>query len=349
MELDLKIELGRTQMHLEDVLKLHKGSVVPLDKLAGDPVDIFVNGRLIARGEVLVLNDNFCVRVAELITAEAPRRLNPLQHSRSRHGCHEHNQYWRSVWPRCWPPSPSVRAGFQSIDPTTAASSVVPPHTTVMPTTMGLPNRMGSACQVGPQFRDRRRRSNSQRRTPFSWLGGNKTVKVHCLCRRDSEPMKPLCRWRRGQSSSGEASTGGSEALFTTLGSLALVLCLFFAAAYVLRRGTPHALAALPGEVVEILGRAPLPGRHQMHLVRCGHKLLLVAISTAGADTLTEITDPAEVDRLCGLCRQHHPHSATTAFRNVLNQFGGEADTPSMKSRTGRKTRMAGAIEDGDA
>lgn len=70
VELDLKIELGRTQMYLEDVLKLRKGSVVPLDKLAGDPVDIYVNGRLIARGEVLVLNDNFCVRVAELITAE---------------------------------------------------------------------------------------------------------------------------------------------------------------------------------------------------------------------------------------------------------------------------------------
>lgn len=70
VELDLKIEFGRTQMYLEDVLKLRKGSVVPLDKLAGDPVDIFVNGRLIAKGEVLVLNDNFCVRVAELITAE---------------------------------------------------------------------------------------------------------------------------------------------------------------------------------------------------------------------------------------------------------------------------------------
>jgi flagellar motor switch protein FliN/FliY len=67
VELDLKIELGRTQMYLEDVLKLRRGSVVPLDKLAGDPVDIFVNGRLIARGEVLVMNDNFCVRVAELI------------------------------------------------------------------------------------------------------------------------------------------------------------------------------------------------------------------------------------------------------------------------------------------
>ncbi len=70
VELDLKIELGRTHMYLEDVLKLNKGAVVPLDKLAGDPVDIYVNGRLIARGEVLILNDNFCVRVAELVAGE---------------------------------------------------------------------------------------------------------------------------------------------------------------------------------------------------------------------------------------------------------------------------------------
>ena len=71
VELDLKIELGRTHMQLEDVLRLRKGAVVTLDKLAGDPVDIYVNGRLIARGEVLVLNDNFCVRVAELIVGQA--------------------------------------------------------------------------------------------------------------------------------------------------------------------------------------------------------------------------------------------------------------------------------------
>lgn len=71
VELDLRIEFGRTHMYIEDVLKLRKGSVVSLDKLAGDPVDIFVNDRLIARGEVLVLNDNFCVRVAELIAGES--------------------------------------------------------------------------------------------------------------------------------------------------------------------------------------------------------------------------------------------------------------------------------------
>ena len=70
VELNLKIELGRTHMHLEEVLRLKKGAVVTLDKLAGDPVDIYVNGRLIARGEVLVLNDNFCVRVAELVVGE---------------------------------------------------------------------------------------------------------------------------------------------------------------------------------------------------------------------------------------------------------------------------------------
>ena len=71
VQLDVRIELGRTHMQLEEVLKLNKGAVVPLDKLAGDPVDIYVNGRLIARGEVLVLNDNFCVRVAELIVGES--------------------------------------------------------------------------------------------------------------------------------------------------------------------------------------------------------------------------------------------------------------------------------------
>jgi flagellar motor switch protein FliN/FliY len=70
VELDMRIELGRTHMYLEDVLQLRKGSVVPLDKLAGDPVDVYVNGRLVARGEVLVLNDNFCVRIAELISGD---------------------------------------------------------------------------------------------------------------------------------------------------------------------------------------------------------------------------------------------------------------------------------------
>ena len=67
VDLNVKIELGRARMLVEDVLRLSEGSVVELDKLAGDPVDVFVNDRLVARGEVLVLNDNFCVRVNEIV------------------------------------------------------------------------------------------------------------------------------------------------------------------------------------------------------------------------------------------------------------------------------------------
>lgn len=68
VDLNVKIELGRTKMLVEDVLRLGEGSVVELDKLAGDPVDVYVNDQLVARGEVLVLNDNFCVRINEIVT-----------------------------------------------------------------------------------------------------------------------------------------------------------------------------------------------------------------------------------------------------------------------------------------
>jgi len=67
VELGVSIELGRTEMMVEDVLKLGSGAVVELDKLAGDPVDVRVNGRLVARGEVIVLNDNFCIRISEIV------------------------------------------------------------------------------------------------------------------------------------------------------------------------------------------------------------------------------------------------------------------------------------------
>lgn len=67
VNLDVTIELGRIEMLVEDVLRLGSGSVVELDKLAGDPVDVYVNNRLIARGEVLVLNDNFCIRISEIV------------------------------------------------------------------------------------------------------------------------------------------------------------------------------------------------------------------------------------------------------------------------------------------
>jgi flagellar motor switch protein FliN/FliY len=70
MDISLKVtvELGRTRMTFHQVLELQNGSVVELDRLAGDPVDIFVNDRIIARGEVVVVDDKFGVRITELIS-----------------------------------------------------------------------------------------------------------------------------------------------------------------------------------------------------------------------------------------------------------------------------------------
>ena len=65
--LKVRVELGRRKLTVEDILALGEGSVVELDKLAGEPVDILVNDRVVARGELLVMDDNFCVRVSEIL------------------------------------------------------------------------------------------------------------------------------------------------------------------------------------------------------------------------------------------------------------------------------------------
>ncbi len=86
VELHVTVELGRTQMLVEDVLRLSEGSVVELDKLAGDPVDVYVNGRLIARGEVLVLNDSFCIRISEIV-ADLEAQVEQAAHQQlAQHG-----------------------------------------------------------------------------------------------------------------------------------------------------------------------------------------------------------------------------------------------------------------------
>ena len=105
-------------------------------------------------------------------------------------------------------------------------------------------------------------------------------------------------------------------------GSLLLVLGVFLALVWVLRRASPQGAALLPPEAFEVLGRAPLANRQQAHLLRCGNKLLLVSASTTGTEPLTEITDPAEVERLTELCRRAKPTIATTALGRILGQKG---------------------------
>jgi flagellar motor switch protein FliN len=68
VHLKVTVELGKTRLQLRQVLELQQGSVVELDRLAGDPVDVYINERLFARGEVIVVDDKFGVRITELIS-----------------------------------------------------------------------------------------------------------------------------------------------------------------------------------------------------------------------------------------------------------------------------------------
>ena len=75
VNLPVSIELGRTKMSIADILGLGPGSVVELNKLAGEPVDVLINYKIVAKGEVIVIDENFGVRITQLMTPEERLKL----------------------------------------------------------------------------------------------------------------------------------------------------------------------------------------------------------------------------------------------------------------------------------
>ncbi|MDQ2858188.1 MAG: flagellar motor switch protein FliN [Candidatus Eremiobacteraeota bacterium] len=73
VSLGVSAELGRCTMRVSDVLKLGKGSIVELDRLAGSAIDVLVNNRLVARGDVVAVDERFGVRITEVVARKAPR------------------------------------------------------------------------------------------------------------------------------------------------------------------------------------------------------------------------------------------------------------------------------------
>jgi flagellar biogenesis protein FliO len=126
-----------------------------------------------------------------------------------------------------------------------------------------------------------------------------------------------------GEQRGGARPMSAASSFLTGLASLAIVLGLFFFAAWVMRRGLALGAAPLPSEVVEVLGRTALVGRQNAHLVRCGNKLLLVFLAAGVAKTLTEIDDPSEVERLTVICRRNRSPGTGPSFRQALQQIGG--------------------------
>jgi flagellar biogenesis protein FliO len=115
--------------------------------------------------------------------------------------------------------------------------------------------------------------------------------------------------------------------MYPVICALAVVIGAFLLFAWAMKRGgrlTGGKRGQLPADVVGVLGRVPLAGRQFAELLRVGNKLVLISLTPTGADTLTEITDPAEVDRLLGLCQQNNPFSTTKAFEQVFQQMSAE-------------------------
>lgn len=75
--LSITVELGRTKRSVKEILELSAGSIIELDKLAGEPVDILVNQRIVAKGEVVVIEENFGVRVTDILSRA--ERINNLK------------------------------------------------------------------------------------------------------------------------------------------------------------------------------------------------------------------------------------------------------------------------------
>ncbi len=78
VHMPLTVELGRTQMYIKEVLAIGEGSILELDKLAGEPVDLMVNGKLIAKGEVVVIDENFGVRVTDIVSPKERLKMTGL-------------------------------------------------------------------------------------------------------------------------------------------------------------------------------------------------------------------------------------------------------------------------------
>ncbi len=128
-------------------------------------------------------------------------------------------------------------------------------------------------------------------------------------------PLKPHAPTSHAET---DKPPGGVHSLVTVGGSLTAVLGLFFLVAWMLRRASPRRPGTLPLEAFETLGRAALAAHQQVYLLRCGNKLLLVSVAATGTETLTEISDPAEIDRLVGLCRQTRSGGTAATFRQAL-------------------------------
>lgn len=133
-------------------------------------------------------------------------------------------------------------------------------------------------------------------------------------------PLKPPSS--ADATASAGKSTSTTQMLVSVISSLLIVLGLVVGAAWCYRKAAPGVQGSMPKMVVSVLGRTPIAPRQQLVLLRFGSKLILVSNLQGEVRTISEVTDPLEVDRLAGMCESAQPGSVSASFRTVLNNLG---------------------------
>lgn len=127
-----------------------------------------------------------------------------------------------------------------------------------------------------------------------------------------------------GQSDPLPFSFPNMNSLGTAGAGLALVVGLFLLCVSLVRKGKPNPSTLLPPEAISVLGRIPLAARHFAYLIHVGTKLVLVAVTPDSVQTITEVTEPIEVERLMALCMKSSSRSTSAEFQRMLQQMSKE-------------------------
>lgn len=155
-------------------------------------------------------------------------------------------------------------------------------------------------------------------------------------------PPLPLAPRNRTVSLGANKSPSAGRSLATVLTTLACVGSLLLVVAWFVRRG-PLADRGLPAEVFQHLGTKPLNSRQSIHVLRFGDKLLLVGGTATGLQSLGELTDPADVQRLADLCRPASTRAIASTLQRVVADWGREPAPVARATRANERSAGSAA------
>lgn len=213
-------------------------------------------------------------------------------------------------------PSNEVRVD-PFVKPAAASSSVIGSNSPV------LPSRSNGSASTAP----------SQSPTNQATMPGNFQPSSEVTASTNSPlSLKPRSSASANENTNAPEKRANSfQSVLTMFTSLLVVLALFFGFMIMLKKANGGTTPDLPKDVFQVLGTSRVAGRHPLFLLRLGHKLVLVHAGSGEVQTITEVTDPAEVDRLCGSCEENQPNSLTQSFKQVLKNV---TDGGSGKSKS---------------